>query len=132
VEIFFDNMRRFILVLTQHLSEHLNVPNNVLEDYFPTDAQFTSVLWHYLPVTPEILKEAKDGFAKGIHEHRDPSTFFNLLIQDRIGLQVQNHQGKWIDIPMVEGGVVFNIGRLFPFTFERLLTGRHRYRYATR
>lgn len=113
-------MRGFILVLTQHLSEHLDVPNNVLEDYFPTDAQFTSVLWHYFPLTPEILKEAKDGFANGMHEHRDPSTFFNLLIQNRIGLQVQNHQGIWIDIPMIEGGVVFNIGPLLPSVFERL------------
>jgi isopenicillin N synthase-like dioxygenase len=118
VEIFFDNMRQFILALTQHLSGYLQVPNEVLENYFPADAQFTSVLWHYLPVTREILKEAKEGFATGMHEHRDPSTFFNLLIQNRIGLQAQNHQGAWIDIPIVEGGVVFNIGRLFLSVFE--------------
>lgn len=110
VEVFFGDMRKFILTLTEDLSGHLGVPNSALEDYFPTDAQFTSVLWHYFPVTPEIRKETKDGFAKGMHEHRDPSTFFNLLIQNQIGLQAQNHQGAWIDIPMVEGGVVFNIG----------------------
>jgi isopenicillin N synthase-like dioxygenase len=110
-------MRRFILVLTEHLSEYLDVPNSVLEDYFPTDAQFTSVLWHYFPLNPGILAESKDGFAKGMHEHRDPSTFFNLLIQNRIGLQAQNHNGAWIDIPMVDGGVVFNIGLLFPPVF---------------
>jgi isopenicillin N synthase-like dioxygenase len=120
VETFFTNMRRFILVLTQHLSEHLGVSNDVLEDYFPTDGQFTSVLWHYFPVTPEIMEEAKDGFANGMHAHRDPSSFFNLLIQNRIGLQMQNHQGKWIDIPNVEGGVVFNIGKLSPSVFKRV------------
>jgi isopenicillin N synthase-like dioxygenase len=110
VEIYFNNMRELVLILNQHLSEHLGVPLDLLEDYFPTEAQFTAILWHYFPVTPEIRREAKDGFARGIHEHRDPSTFLNLLIQNRIGLQAQNHQGAWIDIPMVEGGVVFNIG----------------------
>jgi isopenicillin N synthase-like dioxygenase len=106
-------MREFILVLTEHLSEHLGVPTSVLEDYFPDDAQFTSVFWHYFPCTAEIRQEAKNGFVTGIHEHRDPSTFFTLLIQNRLGLQAQNHKGTWIDIPMVEGGVVFNIGRYF-------------------
>ena len=109
METLFERYRSLILELTQHLSEHLSVPNDILEDFFPTDAQFTSVIWHYFPLTPEISKEAKDGFAQGMHEHRDPSTFFNLLIQNRIGLQAQNHRGAWVDIPMVEGGVVFNI-----------------------
>jgi len=127
IEIFFENMREFILVLTEHLSEHLGVPNSVLEDYFPDDAQFTSVFWHYFPCTAEMRQEAKNDFVTGIHEHRDPSTFFTLLIQNRLGLQAQNHKGVWIDIPMVEGGVVFNIGMpLDKFTGGKMIATNHR------
>ena len=52
----------------------------------------------------------RDGFVNGMHEHRDPSSFLTCLIQSRPGLQVQNHNGAWIDIPMVKGGVVCNVG----------------------
>jgi hypothetical protein len=93
VETFFAKMHQLIILLTQHLSEHLRVPIDVLEDCFPDDGQFSSVLWHYFPFTPEIRNEAKDGFANGMHPHRDPSSFFNLLIQNRIGLQMRNHKG---------------------------------------
>lgn len=112
MEIYWVRMRALIIEITEHLSEHLSVPTSELESYFPDDGQFTSVIWHYFPLTPEIRAEAKNGFAQGMHEHRDPSTFFNLLIQNRIGLQAQNHQGQWLDIPLIEGGVVFNIGEL--------------------
>jgi len=62
-----------------------------------------------------------------MHEHRDPSTFVTCLIQSRPGLQVQNHAGQWIDIPMVEGGVVCNIGmQLMKLTGGRLVATTHR------
>lgn len=63
-------------------------------------------------MTPELRASAKNGFLNGMHEHRDPSTFLTCLIQSRPGLQAQNHTGDWIDIPMVEGGIVCNIGKL--------------------
>jgi hypothetical protein len=49
VETFFAKMYQLIILLTQHLSEHLRVPIDVLEDCFPDDGQFSSVLWHYSP-----------------------------------------------------------------------------------
>lgn len=112
MEILFKQYHDLNLTLNRHICQLLDIPQSILDDFFPEKIEFNSAIWHYLPVTPEIQREASNGFAQGMHEHRDPSTFLTCLIQSRPGLQVQNHSGKWIDIPMVEGGVVCNIGKL--------------------
>lgn len=96
--------------LNHHICRLLDVPQATLDEYYPEKPEFNSAIWHYFPITPEIRAAATNGFAQGMHEHRDPSTFLTCLIQSRPGLQVQNHSGAWIDIPMVKGGVVCNIG----------------------
>ena len=110
METLFSRYRELNLALNKHICTLLDIPPQVLDDYFPTETEFNSALWHYLPLTPEIRAGAKNGFAQGMHEHRDPSTFLTCLIQSRQGLQAQNFAGEWIDVPMVEGGVVCNIG----------------------
>lgn len=37
--------------------------------------------------------------------------FFTLLIQDQPGLQVQLHDGRWVDVPVLPGTLVVNFGR---------------------
>ena len=113
MELLFDRYHKLNLALNAHICRLLGIPQAQLDDYFPEKTEFNCALWHYLPVTPEILASAENGFAQGMHEHRDPSTFLTCLIQSRPGLQVQNHAGAWIDVPMVDGGVVCNIGKSF-------------------
>lgn len=108
--ILFERYRQLNLELNKHVCELLSISNEVLDDFFPTKPEFNAAWWHYFPINEEIRKQTSKGFANGMHEHRDPSTFVTCLIQSGPGLQVQNHQGAWIDIPMIEGGVVCNIG----------------------
>ncbi|KAF9469572.1 acetyl-CoA synthetase-like protein [Collybia nuda] len=127
MEILFERYRALNLILNRHICQLLDIPSSVLDDFFPEKTEFNSALWHYFPVSPELQREARDGFVQGMHEHRDPSTFVTCLIQSRPGLQAQNHRGKWIDIPMVEGGVVCNIGmQLMKLTGGRLVATLHR------
>ncbi|KAG6811380.1 putative NRPS-like protein biosynthetic cluster [Tricholoma furcatifolium] len=127
METLFERYHALNLVLNKHICQLLDIPNAVLDDFFPEKAEFNSALWHYFPVTPELLEEAKNGFVQGMHEHRDPSTFVTCLIQSRQGLQAQNHQGVWVDVPYVEGGVVCNIGvQLMRLTGGRLVATLHR------
>ena len=110
MEMLFSRYHSLNLTLNGHICRLLDIPKASLNDYFPEKTEFNSAIWHYFPVTPEIRDAARDGFAQGMHEHRDPSTFLTCLIQSRPGLQAQNYKGEWIDVPMVKGGVVCNIG----------------------
>ncbi|KAG6856817.1 putative NRPS-like protein biosynthetic cluster [Tephrocybe sp. NHM501043] len=105
METLFDRYHSLNLTLNQHICQLLDIPNAVLDDFFPAKTEFNSALWHYFPVTPDLMDEAKDG----------------------PGLQAQNHQGQWVDIPYVEGGVVCNIGvQLMKLTGGRLVATLHR------
>ncbi|GLB43617.1 putative acetyl-CoA synthetase-like protein [Lyophyllum shimeji] len=127
METLFERYHALNLTLNKHICQLLDIPFSALDDFFPAKTEFNSALWHYFPVTPELQKEAQNGFVQGMHEHRDPSTFVTCLIQSRAGLQAQNHEGKWVDIPMVEGGVVCNIGmQLMKLTGGRLVATLHR------
>lgn len=111
METLFSRYHALNLTLNKHICQLLDIPSKVFDTYFPTDPEFNCAIWHYFALTPEMQKAGDKGdFVQGMHEHRDPSTFLTCLIQSRPGLQVQNHQGRWIDVPMVEGGVVCNIG----------------------
>jgi isopenicillin N synthase-like dioxygenase len=119
MNILFTRYHQLNLDLNKQICHLLSLPETGLDEYFPTPTpEFNSAIWHYFPVSQEIRDEAKNGFAQGMHEHRDPSTFVTCLIQSRPGLQVQNHQGVWLDVPHVAGGVVCNIGQLDFFTID--------------
>ncbi|KAJ7210106.1 acetyl-CoA synthetase-like protein [Mycena pura] len=124
----FARYHQLNLDLNKQICHLLSLPEAGLDAYFPAPTpEFNCAIWHYFPVTQEIRDGAKDGFAQGMHEHRDPSTFVTCLIQSRPGLQVQNHQGVWLDVPMVKGGVVCNIGmQLMKLTGGKLVATTHR------
>ncbi|KAF7371247.1 Acetyl-CoA synthetase-like protein [Mycena sanguinolenta] len=124
----FARYHRLNLDLNKQICHLLSLPETFLDAYFPAPTpEFNSAIWHYFPVNQEIRDGAKDGFAQGMHEHRDPSTFVTCLIQSGPGLQVQNHQGAWLDVPHVTGGVVCNIGmQLMKLTGGKLVATTHR------
>lgn len=110
METLFGRYHALNIALNAHICHILDISDADIGSYFPETTEFNSAIWHYLPVTPEIRAAAQNGFAQGMHEHRDPSTFVTCLIQSRPGLEVQNHAGEWVDVPMIEGGVICNIG----------------------
>ncbi|KAJ6566045.1 acetyl-CoA synthetase-like protein [Mycena capillaripes] len=124
----FARYRQLNLDLNKQICHLLSLPETTLDNYFPASTpEFNSAIWHYFPVNREIRDAASNGFAQGMHEHRDPSTFVTCLIQSRPGLQVQNHQGVWLDVPMIKGGVVCNIGmQLMKLTGGKLVATTHR------
>jgi len=110
IEVLFNRYHALNLKLNEHIARLLDVPISVINSFFPSETEFNAAIWHYLALTPEMKASERAGFVNGMHEHRDPSTFLTCLIQSRPGLQVQNHNGAWVDIPMVKGGVVCNVG----------------------
>ncbi|KAK7032595.1 hypothetical protein VNI00_012858 [Paramarasmius palmivorus] len=53
--------------------------------------------------------------------------FLTILVQDSSGLQVMSPSGKWIDVPVIEGALVVNVGDMFDMlTGGRFPSRRHR------
>lgn len=84
---------------------------------------------HYPPTPP---REA------GVNAHHDAG-FLTLLWQHRVGgLQVQNQQGVWIDVPVDDDAIVMNIGEMlqamtgnyFVATTHRVVATEERYSSA--
>lgn len=64
-------------------------------------------LRHYPPIDEESIRSGKLD-RLGAHTDFDS---FTLLWQDEVGgLEVKDKNGKWIDVPAVEGALVMNIG----------------------
>ncbi|EKM53003.1 uncharacterized protein PHACADRAFT_210755 [Phanerochaete carnosa HHB-10118-sp] len=127
IETLFERYIALNLSLNKHICTLLDIPESAISDYYTEEPNGTAAIWRYLPLTPERRATAKNGFVNGMHEHRDPSTMITCLIQSRPGLQVQNHAGEWIDVPMVKGGVVCNTGmQLMRLTGGKIVATTHR------
>jgi isopenicillin N synthase-like dioxygenase len=63
-------------------------------------------------IDPERKAELEEGYVRGIQSHRDDFNFITTLIADAGGLEVLSHDGKWVDVPHIEGTVVVNLGLL--------------------
>lgn len=103
-------------------------PDHLLER-FGTDRMSLVKLIHY-PPTP--------AGGAGVNGHHDTG-FITLLWQHRVsGLQVQNQQGEWIDVPVTPGAVIVNLGEMlqamtgnyFVATMHRVVSSEERYSSA--
>ncbi|WP_225808949.1 isopenicillin N synthase family dioxygenase [Streptomyces spinosus] len=70
---------------------------------------------------------ADDGTGQGVGAHKDYG-FLTLLLQDAVGgLQVQREDGRFHDVPPIEGAFVVNLGELLEVaTNGYLLATNHR------
>ena len=111
------------------MSIGLGLPSGHLEEVFGTDRMSLVKLIHYPPTPP--------GEA-GVNAHHDTG-FLALLLQHGVGgLQVQNQDGEWIDVPVDDGAVVVNIGEMlqsmtgnyFVATTHRVVASKERYSSA--
>ncbi|MGJ7565964.1 isopenicillin N synthase family dioxygenase [Variovorax sp. GB1R11] len=106
-------LRAFAIALD--LEEEFFVPS------FVKPMSFVRLL-HYPPQPPN---RADDEF--GLAPHTDYG-FATILAQDEVGgLQVRRRGGGWIDVPMIPGTFVVNIGdMLMRWTNDRWISNPHR------
>ncbi|KAI9013535.1 hypothetical protein DFJ74DRAFT_682397 [Hyaloraphidium curvatum] len=96
----------------------LGAPESYATRYFedvedPTDLARFCTLNHYPPIQEipeERRKELEEGYVRGIQAHRDDFNAVTMLIQDETGLEVLSHDGVWVDVPVIPGTVVVNLG----------------------
>lgn len=76
---------------------------------------------------PALTKPPLDGQWRA-GAHSDYGTLTLLHIEDYPqGLQIENHDGQWIDVPAVPDGYVVNIGDLMmQWTNDRWISTKHR------
>jgi isopenicillin N synthase-like dioxygenase len=116
-------------VMMAAMSVGLGLPSGHLDELFGADGMSLVKLIHY-PATPP-------GEA-GVNAHHDTG-FLALLVQRGVGgLQVQNQDGQWIDVPADDGEVVVNLGEMlqsmtgnyFVATTHRVVATEERYSSA--
>lgn len=108
------------------LSLGLGLSEDHLERYFGDEPMSLTKLIHY-PPTPS-------GGA-GVNPHHDTGFITILAPGSTPGLQVQNQDGAWIDVPIFPGTFVVNLGELlqsmtgnyFVATPHRVVTNAERY-----
>jgi isopenicillin N synthase-like dioxygenase len=111
------------------MSIGLGLQSGHLDELFGSHRMSLVKLIHY-PPTPS-------GEA-GVNAHHDTG-FLTLLVQHGVGgLQVQNQDGDWIDVPVEDGSVVVNLGEMlqsmtsnyFVATMHRVVASDERYSSA--
>ncbi|WP_420547533.1 isopenicillin N synthase family dioxygenase [Curvivirga sp.] len=121
--------------LSSHLLHAFAIALGLEETYF--DDKFNDPLallrmLHYPPQKGYVEEETI-----GCGDHTDYGAFTILAQKDVSGLQVRNANGDWISVPVIEGGLVINIGDqmarwtngLFKATHHRVInvSGEERY-----
>ncbi len=104
----------------------LGLPEQHFTDYFGDKPMSLTKFIHYPPTPP--------GQA-GVNPHHDAGFLTVLAPGSTPGLQVQNPDGDWIDVPTVPGGLVINLGEMlqgvtgnyFVATPHRVITASERF-----
>jgi len=118
-EEYFRVMDKFSRELHQLCALALALP----EDYFVplTDKHFSVFrALHY----PKLTEAPEPGQVRA-GEHSDYDDLTICMVQP--GLQTRNRDGDWVDVPVVEGALVINLGDfLMRWTNDRWVSNRHR------
>ena len=118
-EEYFKVMAQFAHELHQLCALALDLP----EDYFDTllDKHFSVLRALHYP----ILNTQPEPGQMRAGEHSDYDDLTICVVQP--GLQARNRNGEWVDVPVVEGALVINIGDfLMRWTNDHWVSTRHR------
>lgn len=85
------------------LSLGLGLPEDHLEDFFGVEPMSLTKLISY-PPTP--------AGGAGVNAHHDTGFVTVLAAGETPGLQIQNPEGEWIDVPPCSDGFVINLGEM--------------------
>jgi isopenicillin N synthase-like dioxygenase len=93
-------------------------------DYFDTRIDRHISMLRVLSYPPQLNCPEEGQMRAGAHSDYGSLT---IVSPDGPGLQVCNQAGQWVDVPMVEGGLVVNIGDLMQqWTHDRWRSTLHR------
>ncbi|KAF3061063.1 hypothetical protein GL218_03717 [Daldinia childiae] len=118
---------RFLDLVAQALS----LPSGTFQPFLSDQHRLKLV--HY----PALQNGDPAGSRQGVGPHKDSSGWWTFLLQasppEVKGLQVLNKAGDWVDVPVVPGTFVVNIGQAFEVvtngickaTTHRVLSGPH-------
>ncbi|KAI1804191.1 putative hyoscyamine 6-dioxygenase [Daldinia bambusicola] len=118
---------RFLDLVAQALS----LPSGTFQPFLSDQHRLKLVHYPALPGGDTSISR------QGVGPHKDSSGWWTFLLQasppDVKGLQVLNKAGEWIDVPVVPGTFVVNIGQAFEVvtngickaTTHRVLSGPH-------
>jgi isopenicillin N synthase-like dioxygenase len=112
--------------LAQHIMSLFALALELPENWFvdKIDQHMTNLTANYYPSQP--VPPPPGQLRKGAHSDWGSLT---ILYQDDApgGLQVQDKQGQWLDVPAIEGSFVVNIGDLMAvWTNDRWVSTTHR------
>ena len=103
VEAFYSEMSLLAQSLLEVMSLSLGLSQNFMEDMFGGRPS---------PYLKVIRYPATDLTRQGVGTHKD-SGYLTLLLQDEVGgLQAQNVNGEWYDIPPLKDSLIVNVGEL--------------------
>ncbi len=111
------------------LSQGLGLAPDHIADLFGDQQMSLTKLIHY-PTTP--------AGAAGVNAHHDTGFLTILAPGEVAGLQVENPRGDWIDVPIIDGALVVNLGEMlqamtgnyFVATPHRVIASQERYSMA--
>lgn len=130
-EAYQDEVTKLSGVLLHAFALALGLDETYFDDKFDDPLSLLRLL-RYPPQGGHVEEETI-----GCGDHSDYGAFTILAQKDISGLQVQNASGDWVSVPVIEGGLVVNIGEqmarwtngLFKATRHRVInvSGQERY-----
>ena len=115
---FLAQMESLATELMEVLAVGLGLPEQTFAERFGERPLSLAKLISYPPTPPDMA---------GVNSHHDAG-FLTLLLQHEVpGLQVQDADGQWADVPLLDGAIVVNLGEMLQsMTGNYLVATTHR------
>lgn len=119
---YFETMSRLSAQLMRIFAQALALPEDFFDDKIDRHISMFRVLRY-----PEQVEAPKPGQLRA-GAHSDYGSLTILKIEDKPGgLQVMNKAGQWVDVPVIPGSFVVNLGDLMmQWTNDRWISTLHR------
>ncbi|KAI1450597.1 Clavaminate synthase-like protein [Annulohypoxylon stygium] len=131
VEAYIDELTRLGERFLDLVADALSLSPGTFQPFLSDQHRLKLVHYPALPVGDPAISQ------QGVGPHKDSSGWWTFLLQasppEVKGLQVLNKAGAWVDVPVVPGTFVVNIGQAFEVvtngvckaTTHRVLSGPH-------
>lgn len=107
-EDYMTRMGKMSIEFTSLIAEAIGLPADAFDRFFDASQQHKLKIVKY----PDLAELGVEGEAQGVGPHKDSMlTSYLLQASHHRGLQVQNHEGEWIDCPPIDGTLVVAVGQ---------------------